>query len=134
MHIPVTIAVICFSILTSSCKKESNTVIAIYKTWQWQNSIGGFSGNDTIQPSTNTVVTLTFKRNLTYTTSMNGQTLSGGSFTISKINDQVILYPQNFTASGGLFLCNNGGVMTAANNMLQLQDYNISESYTHNFR
>ena len=126
------LALCCGTLL--ACRKSTPNRIDIYGQWQWENSVGGFTGVDTIKPSSNSLVTLTFKNDMTYTTELNGQIISHGSFQISTVNNQKVLTLNNFVQIAGLWLGNNGTTIQISNNKLHLTDYEVSEPYTHNFK
>jgi hypothetical protein len=126
--------ILSFFVVTLLGCKKSVTNVDIYRQWKWENSIGGFTGIDTIMPSQNSIVTLNFKNDMTYSAELNGQIISDGTFQILTINNQKILRTNNFLPIEGLWLENNGSIIQIENNKLHLTDYEVSEPYTHNFQ
>ena len=116
------------------CKKQATSRVSIYGPWQWENSIGGFTGSDVIKPIANSEVVLTFMEDMTYSTALNGQITSHGTFQIMTLNSQKVLLINNFATIKGLWMENNGELIVISNSKLHLTDYQVSEPYTHNFK
>jgi hypothetical protein len=131
-HIFITFCLYALTLL--ACKKDNANRSDIYGKWQWENSIGGFTGRDTIKPFSNSLVFLTFKHDMTYTTMLNGQVIFQGTFQILTVNSQRIIRLNNFVPAAGLMFENNGAMIQIDNNKLRLTDYQISEPYTHSFK
>ncbi|MBE7171565.1 MAG: hypothetical protein INR73_13300 [Williamsia sp.] len=116
------------------CRKQVADDANIYRSWQWVNSVGGFTGQDVIKPASNTVVTLTFWPNMTYTAALNGQIAFRGTFHIATPGSQKILLLDNYTPINRLYMVGIGESISISNNELHLTDYQVSEPYTHKFK
>ncbi|MDZ4757011.1 MAG: hypothetical protein SGJ10_02575 [Bacteroidota bacterium] len=121
------------AILFFSCKKD-NATNNLYKKWQWQNSVGGFSGHDSIAPSLDSTVILNLMSDMIYNVQLNGQIKASGTFQTSTIDNQKVIKLNNYSPVNKLYIQNQGATYTIIDNKLQLKDYNISEPYIHYFR
>jgi hypothetical protein len=123
----------CCILVLLSCKKRADAPF-IFRQWTWENSVGGFTGRDTLRPPAGGIITLTINLNRTYTTQLNGQVISQGSFQLLRENNETILRLSNYTQTGMLTLQTNGTAIQTGNNALHLTDYDMSEPYTHHFK
>lgn len=70
---------------------------------------------------------------MTYTTTLNGQITSHGTFQIMTLDSQKVLLMNNFTSIKGLQIENDSKSVAVSNNKLQSTNYQVSEPYTYNF-
>lgn len=117
-----------------SCRKDKDDNKDIYHQWKWENSIGGFTGNDTVKPTNNTTVTLTLKRDMSFIEESNGQPVSQGSFRITTVGTQKILQADSLSSVTGVWFINHGAIVTIKEDRLHLTEYQVSEPYTHYFK
>lgn len=72
------------SLMGVSCTKDSEQVKDITGKWQWKMSVGGFTGNDTLRPSTGTAVYLLLKSDGTYQRRTNDGVTGEGSYAVTE--------------------------------------------------
>lgn len=123
------------TLLIVSCSKKTTTPNSekLNGKWEWINSVGGFTGIDTIKPIPDSTVTITFKDNMTYSTSLNRHIIATGNYQLLNKDNQKILLIKNFTPIEGLYLGINGSQIKFEDNRLYLMDFEVSEPYTHKF-
>src|SRR3954466_6504405 len=71
--------------LSYSQKTTSFVDKSIIGNWQWINSIGGFTGHDTIKPEPNATVILILNPDHTYKRTSNGKIIAQGTYDIINV-------------------------------------------------
>lgn len=116
-----------------ACKKDKDEYSEVAGKWQWEKSVGGMSGADTLKPPSNATVFLTLRPNRTYTVTLNNQVVNQGTYDIQAPADLPVLYLDNFSSAvGGLLISSSGVSFENKGNRLFLTDYH-TEPYTHHF-
>jgi hypothetical protein len=79
-------ALIVVNIFISYSQKTTSLVNkSIVGEWQWINSVGGFTGHDTLKPGPNTNVLLIFNPDQTYKRTLNEKITEHGSYEIINV-------------------------------------------------
>jgi hypothetical protein len=73
------------SLIAVACTKDSEQAKDITGKWQWEMSVGGFTGNDTLRPSAGTAVYLWLKNDGTYQRSANDEVTGEGSYAVTEV-------------------------------------------------
>jgi hypothetical protein len=96
----------------ASCSKENILTLdkSIVGKWQFLDSIGGLTGNDTIKPPANTTIILALNSDKTYNRTVNGQIIVQGTYDIINVQSIFSASPQpairfdNLTSNDGLII------------------------------
>ena len=133
-YIALTLLFVSFILAFNSCKKDSEHNNPANGQWKWTLSIGGFSGNSISEPSSNSNVTLTLDNSLTYTTYLNNQTKTQGTYQITTLSGNTsIIHFDKPIITDNLYLHYEQTILLNRNDSLVLYDYNISEGFRHFF-
>src|SRR4051794_39577874 len=101
--------------------------------WQWEYSNGGVGGYS-LQPVNNTLISLSFNSDSTYTFYLNGEIQASGKYSIQATDNASILHLDNRIQINMLCMQPDQVILEWNGNELQLLDSEISDGFYHHFK
>ena len=117
-----------------SCSKKTTSFVgkSIVGNWQWINSVGGFTGHDTLKPNLDTSVILILAPDHTYKRTLNGQITAQGSYDLISV-ESIYGKSKREAIRFDNFATNDGLIINLDEPNLTLSDNHV-EPYTHFYK
>jgi len=107
-----------------SCSKEKPRSLdaSLLGKWEYIQSIGGFTGKDTLRPPLNTTIILSLNSSQAYSISSNGQVTKQGTYKVINIqnfmtgSNQYGIQFDDFSSNSGLLIDFNEPILSLSDN------------------